>query len=331
MNDQTRFRTIFIFSVFCLGSNAQSQTTETERFVNDIQSQVAQLSQRSNTLAKEFVTAVAIMNGVQARLSSLNYAILKQQGKPTPKTTEECLTLRAGICGNHIAAFLTVADQLGLRSRPVEFYIAGPSPAQNASHICAEVYYNQQWHLFDVTWGTYFVFQNNVASIDQIRQFRAKSRDWAVTNESDLWYLQWKDAGHDPLVYVDHMPVDILRGRKGTIHLRPDKQIYKPVHQPNFVGRNTKNPDYGSIGVQLVDTAVGSTIVELQVVGKAGNGMIVLSNGKQHTRLPMSMLNVGTNVIKLTRPTHDSGIAVTIDVDPTIGVGYVVYSSIQVK
>ncbi len=326
-----RISTVLIFCLICIGSQAKAQATEIERFVSDIQSQVTHLRQRSETLPKEFVTAVAIMNGVQARLSSLNYSILKQQGKPTPNTTEECLAQRAGICGNHIAAFLAVADQLELRARPVEFYIAGTSPSENASHICVEVYYKQRWHLFDVTWGTYYVLQNNVASIEQIRKFGTKSRDWAITNESDLWYLQWKDAGHDPLVYVDHMHVDILRGRKGTIRLRPNKQTYTPVHQPNFVGLNTKNQDYGAIEVQLQDAVEGSTIVELEVLGKAGNGTVVISDGKQQKRLPMSTLNVGTNVIKLNQPTGDTRIMISIDVDPVIGVGYVVYSSITAK
>ncbi|MBT4694957.1 MAG: transglutaminase domain-containing protein [Planctomycetaceae bacterium] len=299
--------------------------------MSDIRSQVAQLSQRSKTLPKEFVTAVAIMNGVQTRLSSLNYAILKRQGKRTPNTTEECLAFRAGICGNHIAAFMTVANQLGLRTRPVEFYIAGPSPAENASHICVEVYYDQQWHLFDVTWGTYFMLQNNVASIDQIRKSATESRRWAVTNESDLWYLQWKDAGHDPLVYVDHMHVDILRGREGTIHLRPNKHIYSPVHQPNFVGRNTKDQDYGAIRVQLVDTNPGSNIIKLEALGKSGSGTVIISDGKHQTRLAMSTLNVGTNLIKLDHPTIDTSLTLSIEVESTIGVGYVVYSSIQAK
>ena len=331
MNNLAHYGIVLTFWMICLASKAESQTKETERFVSNIQSQVAHFSQRSKTLPKEFVTAVAIMNGVQARLSSLNYAILKRQGKPTPNTTEECLALRAGICGNHIAAFLTVADQLGLRARPVEFYMAGPSPATNESHICVEVYYTQRWHLFDVTWGTYFVLQNNVASIDEIRESGIKSRDWAVTNESDLWYQQWKNAGHDPLVYVDHMHVDILRGRKGEIRLRSNKQTYTPVHQPNYIGLNTKDQDYGAIRVQLVDIVVGSNTIELEVIGKAGSGTVILSNGKQQTRLPMSTLNVGTNYIKLNKPTSDPSLIISIDVDPVIGVGYVVYSSILTK
>jgi len=331
MNNLARYVTVLIYWLICLESRAESQATETERFVSDVQAQVAQLSQRSKTLPKEFVTAVAIMNGVQSRLSSLNYAILKRQGKPTPNSTEECLALRAGICGNHIAAFLTVADQLGIRARPVEFYISGPSSANNTSHICVEVYYNQRWHLFDVTWGTYFVFQNAVASIEQIRKSGTKSRDWAVTNQSDLWYLQWKDAGHDPLIYVDHINVDILRGRKGAIRLRPNNQTYTPVHQPNFFGLNTKNQDYGAIQVLLQDTKVGSNIVELKVLGKAGGGTVVLSNGERQTRLPMSTLTVGTNIIHLHEPTRDAKITISIDVDPAFGVGYVVYASIQTK
>ena len=331
MKNFIRYCAVVFFGMTCFVPKAESQSTEIDRFVNEIESQVAQLSQRSQTLPKEFVTAVAIMNGVQARVSSLNYAILKQQGKPTPNTPEECLAQRAGICGNHIATFLTVADQLGLRARPVEFYIAGTSPTNNTSHICVEVYYSQQWHLFDVTWGTYFLFQNNVASIDPIRKAGIKSRHWAVTNESDLWYLQWKDAGHDALIYVDHADVDILRGRAGVIRLRPETQIYTPTHQPNFVGLNSKKQDYGAIQVQLLDTVVGSTMIALEILGKAGSGTVVLSNAKQQTRIPMSTLNVGTNLIELDQPTSGPSLIISIDVDPTLGVGYVVYSNIQTK
>lgn len=331
MNNFTRNTAICCICFFCFGVRAKSQTTETARFVAEIRSHVAQLGQPSKRLPKEFVTAVAIMNAVQSRLSSLNYAILKAQGKSTPTTTEECLVLRAGICGNHIAAFLAVAHQLDLRARPVEFYLAGPSPTQNTSHICVEVYYSHQWHLFDVTWGTYFMFENHVASIDQIRKAGSKSREWAVSNESDLWYLQWKDAGYDPLVYVDHQQVDTLRGREGTIRLRSNKEIYKPVHQPNYLGLNTKDQDYGAIRVQLSDTAVGSTAITLEVLGKAGNGTVIISNGNKDTRLPMSTLNVGTNLIELDAPTGNTPLIISIEVDPTVGVGYVVYSSIHTK
>ncbi|MDC0574703.1 hypothetical protein OAO39_02105 [Pirellulaceae bacterium] len=72
-------------------------------------------------------------------------------------------------------------------------------------------------------------------------------------------------------------------------------------------------------------------MVELEVLGKAGNGTVVISDGKQQTRLPLSELNVGTNVIKLQQPTSDTRIRISIDVDAVIGVGYVVYSSITVK
>jgi hypothetical protein len=72
-------------------------------------------------------------------------------------------------------------------------------------------------------------------------------------------------------------------------------------------------------------------MVELEVLGKAGNGTVVISDGKQQTRLPMSTLNVGTNVIKLQQPTSDTRIIISIDVDAAIGVGYIVYSSITAK
>ena len=241
------------------------------------------------------------MNYVQSRLSSLNYSVRKTDQQPLPKNVEQCLEMRAGICGNHIAAFLELAERLKVRARPVEFYIHGPTPAKNHNHICVEVYYREQWRFVDVTWGTFFHKPDGaldeLATIAEIRT-HDESRQWAVTNETDLWYQQWKSSGLDPLEYIDHPEVDTLRGRNGTIRLKPQAaekggRQYTPIHQPNFVGRNDAKADFGSIRVQLLGVPAATNSLAIKVLGVAGSGELVVLSGKQRFLVPFSELKAG--------------------------------------
>ena len=149
-------------SVICLAvsmsvrAEGPSKTPLTDRAVEQIRRQAKHMALGSRSLAPEFFSALATANFVQARMSSLNYSILSVEKKKLPTNVEECLEKRAGICGNHVAAFLEIAKRLGLRARPVEFYFRGDKPQKNHSHICAEVYYGGRWRIFDITWGTYF-------------------------------------------------------------------------------------------------------------------------------------------------------------------------------
>ena len=136
---------------------AQEQATPaTDTAVESIRQQMELLGGSLPGLSREYVCALATMNHVQSELSSLRYAVLSKAQKPVPKTVEECFQLQAGICGNHIAAFLEIAGRLEVRARPVEFYLHGETPQENHNHICVEVFYRDKWRFLDVTWGTLY-------------------------------------------------------------------------------------------------------------------------------------------------------------------------------
>ena len=102
-----------------------SKTPLTDRAVEHIRRQAKHMALGSRSLAPEFFSALATANFVQARMSSLNYSILSIEKKKLPTNVEQCLEKGAGICGNHVAAFLELSKRLGLRARPVEFYFRG--------------------------------------------------------------------------------------------------------------------------------------------------------------------------------------------------------------
>ena len=313
-------------------------TPHTDRAVAQIRQQADHLSKGRRLIAADFFSSLATANFVQSRLSSLNYSVRSVAKEPLPANVEECLKWNAGICGNHVAAFLEIAQRLGLRARPVEFYFRGAQPAKNHSHICVEVFYDKRWRLFDITWGTYFREPggtlDNLVDIETLRG-SPHARDWAVTNQSDLWYQQWTASGLDPLEYLDHARVDILRGRQGTIHLEaidqaPDRAIYQPRHQPNFVGRNRADKDYGAITVQLESPPAKARVLQLEVLGFAGNGTLTVTSGSQRLSIPFAELSAGqTKTISFKASLGKQTVQLQTIPTPAEGVAYVVFRTLR--
>ncbi len=319
--------------------SAAPATPLTDRAVETIRRQATHMARGNPSMAPEYFTALAIANFVQARVSSLNYAVLKTEKLPLPSTVEECLQKKAGICGNHVAVFLEISRRLKLRARPVEFYFRGETPKANHSHICVEVFYRGAWRLFDVTWGTYYRIpgdrRDHLADVTRLRSSRF-SRKWAVTNESDLWYQQWVSRSLDPLEYLDAPRLDILRGRRGTIHLRESDrdggvQRFQPIHQPNFVGRNDSNRDYGPVSVVLECPDSQARTVSMDVLGLAGSGALVVICGKTRIEVPFAQITGGQQLnVPLRASIGNQPVRLETHSSSPKGVAYVVFRFIEV-
>ena len=327
-------------SVTCLAlsisirAEGPSKTPLTDRAVDQIRRQAKHMARGNPSVAPEFFSSLATTNFVQARMSSLNYSILSAEKKTLPASVEQCLEKRAGICGNHVAAFLEISQRLGLRARPVEFYFRGDKPQKNHSHICVEVFYRGHWRMFDITWGTYFPIpgsrRDDLADVSRLRSDR-RSRDWAITNQSNLWYRQWITSNLDPLEYLDAPQMDILRGRRGTIRLRASareghREKFRPLHQPNFVGRNQAHPDYGPVVVLLESPDPKATVVHLDVLGLAGKGSLVIFCGEKRHTIPFADIKSGQTLrTRLSQPIGKQGVRLEARPDEPGGVAYVVY------
>ena len=191
------------------------------------------------------------------------------------------------------------------------------------------MFYDSDWHLFDVTWGTYFLLNDEIASASEIRNSPAKAREAAITNQTDQWYLHWRRSGLDPLVYVDHKSVDILRGRNGVIRLRSTGGSYTPIHQPNFIGLNSLSPDFGAVGVELLDVEAGTSMITIHVLGRAGDGELIIRQAKNSLSVTISELDKGANEIALTYKVATGNLEIKMKPTDPAQIGYVVFSKIQ--
>jgi hypothetical protein len=127
----------------------------------------------------------------------------------------------------------------------------------------------------------------------------------------------------------------VLVGRGGIVHLRtvdgptPD-QYFKPVHQPNYFGRNNDSVDSGSIVLQLTNVNKDARACTITISGLAGSGHVVVSAKKGSVRIPFNELKSGDREIDISTLTIDG--VLDFSVEPVVprGVGYVVINEIVV-
>jgi hypothetical protein len=320
--------------------NSGPQSPQLDEAVTSIRDQVDWFGERPISYSREFLTAVATMNYVQSRVSPLNYSLLVKAKKPLPITAEEYLAAQAGICGGQVMTFLQILNRLGIRNRPVEFYIRGQTRAENHSHIGAEVFYADKWHFFDITWGTYYrrggqasTRVDDVLSISEILATE-KTRQLAVTNLSDLWFQQWTTNGLDPFEYLTANQMDLIVGRGGVVTLRPANDakspyIYIPTHQPNYIGRNNRSPDFGSLSFRLTDVKRTPTICNISVSGVAGSGKLVIRGTSGEVTRSLSVLKPGDHRIDLSNLEVHGELHLTVDTGDNREVGYFVFKQIS--
>jgi hypothetical protein len=317
----------------------ESPTPKLDDAVNSIREQVDWFGERPNGYSREFLTAVATMNYVQSRVSPLNYSLLVKAKKPLPTTAEEYLASQAGICGGQVMTFLELLNRLGVRNRPVEFYLRGQTRAENHSHIGTEVFYADKWHFFDITWGTFYrrgdqarKRVDDVLSISEILATE-EARQLAVTNRSDLWFQQWTANGFDPFEYLTASQMDLIVGRGGVVTLRPaddakSRYLYIPTHQPNYIGRNNRSPDFGSLSFRLTDVKRTTTSCNITVSGVAGSGKLVIRGKSGEVTRPLSVLTAGDHRIDLSNLEIDGELRLTVDSGNNREVGYFVFKQI---
>lgn len=154
--------------------------------------------QGSNT---SYPIALSVMNYVNGRVSSANYAYLLAHGNPTGSDVEDILARQAGICQGAQLAFKQIGDQIGLRSRYVYvWYSRGTGPV--GGHATIEVFYGAGWHMFDPTWGTFYRKPGDppdavLGIVDVLNLTDDQRAAYEQTNDGLLWrqVVQHEGAG----------------------------------------------------------------------------------------------------------------------------------------
>jgi hypothetical protein len=244
-----------------------------------------------------FFQALCLMNWVQTNVNTAQYGYLLREHGELPTSWQEAISMEAGICGDHTAVFVALAQELGLTVRTIQIYWDSPS-AGPSSHSAVEVFYNGKWRFFDVSFGTIFralagpgksVPVDEILSLREIQDLPAQQLQ-KMTNEANAVYVSNLRMNFDPLEYVALADI-VLLGNNGTIPLTASSetnQVFCPGCVPEVFGHI---PDYpgGPIGISqlaLVD-AGPATLVTLVVKASGGSGTVVVQRGIETVELPL--------------------------------------------
>jgi hypothetical protein len=179
-----------------------------------------------------FRVALSAMQLAQSRLLPARYR------EHAPKNLEECLATNTGLCGRQVQLFLWLVRRAGLRARCIQLYrINGGQD----SHIIAEVFFNDKWNLFDVTWGS--CFRRPGGRVFELRSFaevRAGEPFDLVSNQNNPNYL-FNALSHEPLGYL-RQPATVVLDGVGTLRLSASSSgstlLYSLEGLPKYIGVN---------------------------------------------------------------------------------------------
>lgn len=234
----------------------------------------------------------ALMDYVHTNVSPTRYAKLTKK----PVTVPEILETKAGICGSQIMTALAIADRIGLKARPVEFY--GHTGAARWSHIAIEVWANGGWRFFDITWNTVYrkhPGSRTLMSIGGLRRLPAAERlSHKDTIGEDPWRDQYTREHGSVFTYAtaDRRDLDVTPGDSGTYRLpRTENGFRVGVNVPDTIG---ERPSYGARRTNLrirLEGLRGNTVrlnVKAAVCASAGT-LIARSQILSRTSFPNSL------------------------------------------
>ena len=103
--------------------------------------------------------AVRLARWVAANIRNVpNYS---QSGDPL-----DTFSTRSGLCGSRALLFVRMLWYKNIPGRVINLY---NFPSTNTGHSCAQVWYDGQWHLFDVSYAGYFQINGKILSWEQIK------------------------------------------------------------------------------------------------------------------------------------------------------------------
>lgn len=288
----------------------------------------------SQELPVEYNYGLLVMEYCQSNLNAVRYDLLSHEGK-APSAIWECLEEQAGICGTQATVFVSVMKALGIRSRSVRVFRHDGSD----NHAMAEVYYEGDWHLFDVTWGTIYRKETarpyDLLSWAEVEALGAEARPLAISNETAVSFRAYQETAKvDPLAYVGWGPesTDTLYDYRGAVHVQRKGEstagaLYAPVNQPVYIGSST-----GSESVSYVLDPGDITEGHLLITGAvSGKGSLVVSGVEQPLSVAfeagtMRSAAPGVRSIKFSGP-----FTLSIKRDPSSPVCYMQISQIELK
>lgn len=268
-----------------------------------------------------FYACLSIMNHVQTFLSAARYGWRRKHQldfKP-PRSVQDSLNRWVGLCGDHVAVYVAVAQKLGIHVRDLQVYYRSGADV-TVGHTFVEANFGGTWHMFDSTWGAYFLDKNSDTVLDYSGAFRNKSAR-RVMNEIAPWTI--RTSPEEAFGYLQAQDFGVIVDGAGTV--RPPRKSSDPL-----VFDLTGLPR--RIGVaRSVTGRLGDISMEFDV-GERPTGLVVKISAQQGRELT---LELDDQIETVTEPA-------TIEFEPVSGtvklavkarkdVGFVVLEDIRLR
>ncbi|RUQ79169.1 transglutaminase domain-containing protein [Legionella septentrionalis] len=239
--------------------------------------------------------AIEAMNLIQNIASAGRYAYLKhtQREFKSPLMHEQnvCLQNSFGICGNHQYLFVEILKHLGLSVRPVDFYYSFNH--ENHNHAAAEIYVNDHWAFFDITWGGFWVQHDLFTPLSLEAILKRKGTLIAGSNS---WYIAKNHLNRvkhypDVFSYLHGKDLQILRNKSGILRIRFKNGEADFNHLPNYFG---KSENGRSLKIKFQNPAALQALLHIENIGgycehsyiKAGSQRFTIVKGSSRLVIP---------------------------------------------
>lgn len=284
----------------------------------------------------EYFKALETMSFVHLQVNPYIWQYIYETTGEQVIGAEQGLYKHAGLCGNQGLVFVELMQAQNVPTRTIQVYSIDAINGNN--HVMAEVYFNNKWNLFDVTYATFFrqssgVLQHELLSFEEVCQ-TANYNDISVANCSSSVYQMLKRIKGDVYPWAHSTTKDVVISGIGTIHLKELNGSYSLANIPNYIGKywNLYDKNYGDIRYHL-NTVSGSKIY-LNIAGIGisdySDGILTLEtkNNTQEITIPYNF----TGVKEIDLSGLDLSEGVSLSLHPSGGnIFYAVFSSITTQ
>ena len=237
---------------FDLTSTSTPKELVDQKIISNINQEISaikqQNSQMQNLIQNIDVTSQALIrNAMAEKVESIVkdkitteekvIAIAKWVSSNTPNNLELGTNVytyfggRNGLCAMRTQVFVDILKYINVYS---SFYNICEFPTCNEAHSTAQVYYDNEWHFFDVTYAGYFRMNGNILSFEEIVEISKK--------EDALKYLITFDETLDRYRSIRESSLHLLSREEITKTTKVDNK--KRMHQVYARDNLLKVSDY---------------------------------------------------------------------------------------
>jgi hypothetical protein len=119
------------------------------------------------------------------------------------------LAFESGYCGSCILAWRAILAEHEIKTRQIGLMWTSEMEPYQVGHVCAEAYWDDAWHFFDVMTGTVWRDDDGILPWERVR-LNPDEESLRISNEASIRYTSYEEwFAADPFAYLHVEPLTI--------------------------------------------------------------------------------------------------------------------------